>query len=99
MPLRQENLSSLAKVGPPLFLGIIGLILILLAVAADKAPNAKKHIMHVAVLIALLGFISIAKMVLGAFAEMSWWRNEPYHIYEASRSQAYQDASIQLAFF
>ncbi|HAF57978.1 MAG TPA: hypothetical protein DCL00_00135 [Opitutae bacterium] len=64
--------------------GIIGLILILLAVAADKAPNAKKHIMHVAVLIALLGFISIAKMVFGAFAEMSWWRNEPYHIYEAS---------------
>jgi uncharacterized membrane protein len=64
--------------------GIIGLILILLAVAADKAPNAKKHIMHVAVLIALLGFLSIAKMVFGAFAEMSWWRNEPYHIYEAS---------------
>jgi len=64
--------------------GIIGLILILLAVAADKAPNAKKHIMHVAVLIALLGFLSIAKMVVGAFAEMSWWRNEPYLIYEAS---------------
>ena len=64
--------------------GIIGLILILLAVAADKAPNAKKHIMHVAVLIALLGFLSIAKMVFGAFAEMSWWRSEPYLIYEAS---------------
>ena len=64
--------------------GIIGLILILLAVAADKAPNAKKHIMHVAVLIALLGFLSIAKMVVGAFAEMSWWRSEPYLIYEAS---------------
>ena len=64
--------------------GLIGLILILLAVAADKAPNAKKHIMHAAVLIALLGFLSISKMVFGAFAEMSWWRNEPYHIYEAS---------------
>ena len=64
--------------------GIIGLILILLAIAADKAPNAKKHIMHVAVLIALLGFLSIAKMVFGAFAEMSWWRSEPYLIYEAS---------------
>ena len=64
--------------------GIIGLILILLAVAADKAPNAKKHIMHVAVLIALLGFLSISKMVFGAFAEMGWWRNEPYMIYEAS---------------
>ena len=64
--------------------GIIGLILILLAIAADKAPNAKKHIMHVAVLIALLGFLSIAKMVFGAFAEMSWWRGEPYLIYEAS---------------
>ena len=64
--------------------GIIGLILILLAIAADKAPNAKKHIMHVAVLIALLGFLSIAKMVFGAFAEMSWWRGEPYLIYDAS---------------
>jgi len=64
--------------------GIIGLILILLAVAADKAPNAKKHIMHVAVLIALLGFLSIAKMVFGAFAEMSWLRSEPYFIYKAS---------------
>ena len=64
--------------------GIIGLILILLAIAADKAPNAKKHIMHVAVLIALLGFLSIAKMVFGAFAEMSWWRGEPYLIYQAS---------------
>ena len=64
--------------------GIIGLLLILLAIAADKAPNAKKHIMHVAVLIALLGFLSIAKMVFGAFAEMSWWRGEPYLIYEAS---------------
>ena len=64
--------------------GIIGLILILLAIAADKAPNAKKHIMHVAVLIDLLGFLSIAKMVFGAFAEMSWWRGEPYLIYDAS---------------
>ena len=64
--------------------GIIGLLLILLVVAADKAPNAKKHIMHVAVLIALLGFLSIAKMVVGAFAEMSWWRSEPYLIHEAS---------------
>jgi hypothetical protein len=64
--------------------GIIGLLLILLAIAADKAPNAKKHIMHVAVLIALLGFLSIAKMVFGAFAEMSWWRGEPYLIYDAS---------------
>jgi hypothetical protein len=64
--------------------GIIGLILILLAIAADKAPSAKKHIMHVAVLIALLGFLSIAKMVFGAFAEMSWWRGEPYLIYDAS---------------
>jgi cytoskeletal protein RodZ len=40
--------------------------------------------MHVAVLIALLGFLSIAKMVFGAFAEMSWWRGEPYLIYDAS---------------
>ncbi len=63
---------------------IIGLILILCAVAADKAPNAKKHIMHVAVLIGLLGFLSVAGKVGTAFSEMGWWRNEPYNIVGAS---------------
>jgi len=63
---------------------IIGLILILCAVAADKAPNAKKHIMHVAVLIGLLGFFSVAGKVGTAFSEMSWWRGEPYQIIGAS---------------
>jgi len=64
--------------------GILGLLLILFAIGAEKAPNAKKHIMHFAVLVGLLGFLSIAGKVVGAFAEMSWWRNEPYQIYEAS---------------
>jgi len=63
---------------------IIGLILILCAVAADKAPNAKKHIMHVAVLIGLLGFLSVAGKAATAFSEMGWWRNEPYNIVGAS---------------
>ncbi len=63
---------------------IIGLILILCAVAADKAPNAKKHIMHVAVLIGLLGFFSVTGKVGTAFSEMSWWRGEPYQIIGAS---------------
>jgi len=63
---------------------IIGLFLILCAVAADKAPNAKKHIMHVAVLIGLLGFFSVAGKVGTAFSEMSWWRGEPYQIIGAS---------------
>jgi uncharacterized membrane protein len=63
---------------------ILGFILILCAVAADKAPNAKKHIMHVAVLIGLLGFFSVAGKVGTAFSEMSWWRGEPYQIIGAS---------------
>ena len=63
---------------------IIGLILILCAIAADKAPYAKKHIMHVAVLIGLLGFFSVAGKVGTAFSEMSWWRGEPYSIIGAS---------------
>ena len=63
---------------------IIGLILILCAVAADQAPNARKHIMHVAVLIGLLGFLSVAGKAATAFSEMGWWRNEPYNIVGAS---------------
>ena len=88
-----ENVLNAPEDGEPLEFGkswtafipgIIGLILILLAVAADKAPNAKKHIMHGAVFIGLLGFLSIASKTGSAFSEMSWLRSEPYLIYDAS---------------
>ena len=40
--------------------------------------------MHVAVLIGLLGFLSVAGKAATAFSEMGWWRNEPYNIVGAS---------------
>jgi hypothetical protein len=88
-----ENVIDAPKAGESLEFGkswtafipsILGLILIVLAIAADKAPNAKKHIMHFAVLVGLLGFLSIVGKVGAAFSEMSWWRSEPFHIYAAS---------------
>lgn len=63
---------------------ILGFLLIIFAIAADKAPGAKKHIMHTAVLVGLLGFLSVVGKVGTAFAEMGWWRNEPYNIVGAS---------------
>jgi len=63
---------------------ILGLLLIIFAIAADKAPGARKHIMHTAVLVGLLGFFSVVGKVGTAFTEMGWWRNEPYNIVGAS---------------
>jgi len=64
--------------------GIIGLLLILLAQGAEMAPNARKHIMHVAVLVGLLGFIVSAGKIGSAVAEMNWLKGEPYGIIHAS---------------
>lgn len=64
--------------------GIIGILLIILAQAAEMKPNARKHIMHAAVLVGLLGFIMSAKRIGGAVAEMNWLKNEPYGIIHAS---------------
>ena len=63
---------------------ILGLLLIGFAIGADKAPNAKKHVMHTAVLVGLLGFLSVVGKVGSAFSEMGWWRGEPYMIVGAS---------------
>jgi len=63
---------------------ILGFLLIIFAIAAEKAPGAKKHIMHTAVLVGLLGFLSVVGKVGTAFTEMGWWRNEPYNIVGAS---------------
>ena len=64
--------------------GIIGLLLIFLAQGAEMAPNARKHIMHVAVLVGLLGFIVSAGKIGSAVAEMNWLKAEPYGIIHAS---------------
>ncbi|MEC8420251.1 MAG: hypothetical protein VXZ32_03920 [Verrucomicrobiota bacterium] len=69
--------------------GIIGLILIALVQGAEMKPNAKKHIMHVAVLIGLVAFIMLAfRMLPGAISEMSWLKGETYGIIHASSLKA-----------
>jgi len=65
--------------------GMIGIILIALVQAAEIKPNAKKHIMHVAVLIGLIGFIMLAfRMLPSAMSEMNWLKGETYGIIHAS---------------
>lgn len=64
--------------------GILGIILILLVQGAEKAPHAKKHIMHAAVLVGLVGFIAVAKMLPKAISEMNWLKGETYGIIHAS---------------
>ena len=69
--------------------GIIGIILIALVQGAEMQPNARKHIMHVAVLIGLIGFFMLAfRMLPGAISEMSWLKGETYGIIHASSLKA-----------
>jgi len=69
--------------------GIIGIILIALVQGAEMKPNARKHIMHMAVLIGLVGFIMLAfRMLPGAISEMSWLKGETYGIIHASSLKA-----------
>lgn len=64
--------------------GIIGIILILLVLLADKMPKCQKHFMHVAALLGLFCFFTVAKQVMGAVTEMSWLKEEPYMIIHVS---------------
>ena len=64
--------------------GIFGILLIVLARGAETLPKARKHIMHVAVLIGLIGFVVSTKKIGSAVAEMNWLKNEPYGIVHAS---------------
>ena len=65
--------------------GIIGILLILLVQVAEKKPNSKKHIMHLAVSVALICFIMIGFNLLPkAWGEMNFLKGEPYGIIHAS---------------
>ena len=64
--------------------GILGIILILLTLGADKFPKAHKHFMHAAVLVALICFFVVTKMLLGAYSEMTWLKEEPFMIIQIS---------------
>ncbi len=62
----------------------IGIALILLVLLAESKPNARKHIMHIAVLIGLLSFFAVAKMIFPAVSEMNWLKGEPNGIIQTS---------------
>ena len=64
--------------------GIIGLLLIALAQAGEKLPNARKHIMHLAVVLGFVCLLVVGKMIGGAVGEMFWLKDEPYGIIHAS---------------
>lgn len=64
--------------------GLLGIILILLTLAADKFPKSHKHFMHAAVLVALVCFFVVTKMLLKAYSEMSWLKEEPFMIIHVS---------------
>ncbi len=63
---------------------IIGIVLILLVLLAEAKPNARKHIMHGAVLFGLLSFAEVAKRVWPAISEMNWLKGEPNAIIQTS---------------
>ncbi len=68
--------------------GILGIILIVLAQGAEMAPKARKHIMHAAVTVGLIGFVAVAKMLPKAVSEMNWLKGETYGIIQASSLKA-----------
>ena len=63
---------------------IIGIVLILLVLLAEAKPNARKHVMHGAVLFGLLGFAMVAKRIGPAISEMNWLKGEPNAIIQTS---------------
>ncbi len=64
--------------------GILGIILILLTLGADRFPKGHKHFMHAAVLVALICFFVVTKMLLDAYSEMTLLKEEPYLIIHIS---------------
>jgi hypothetical protein len=83
-PLEPGDELSFSKSWTAFIPGIFGILLIVLARGAESLPNARKHIMHVAVLIGLIGFAVSTKKIGSAVAEMNWLKNEPYGIVHAS---------------
>lgn len=80
----EDNKLSFGKSPTALIPAFIGLLLILLVTLADAKPAARKHIMHLAVAIGLLCFLTVVKMVGSAVSEMNWLKDEPNGIIQAS---------------
>lgn len=49
-----------------------GLVLFLLGVFARKSEGLRKHLMHAAVLVALIGFVATAGRLLSKFGELTY---------------------------
>lgn len=63
---------------------IIALVLIACVLAIEAKPALRKHIMHLAATIGLVGLVMSAKKVFPAFSEMEWLKNDPNGIIHAS---------------
>ena len=82
--VKPDEFLSFKKSWTAFIPGIIGLLLIALAQAGEKLPSARKHIMHVAVLLGFVCLLVVGKMIGGAVGEMFWLKDEPYGIIHAS---------------
>lgn len=82
--VKPDEVLSFKKSWTAFIPGIIGLLLIALAQAGEKLPSARKHIMHVAVVLGFVCLLVVGKMIGGAVGEMFWLKDEPYGIIHAS---------------
>lgn len=64
--------------------GIIALVLIACVLAAEAKPALRKHIMHLAATVGLVGLVMSAKKIIPAFSEMEWLKKDPNGIIHAS---------------
>jgi hypothetical protein len=63
---------------------IIALVLIACVLVAEAKPALRKHVMHLAATVGLLGLVMSAKKILPAVSEMNWLKNDPNGIIHAS---------------
>ena len=87
------NVEGAPGAGEPLTFGkswtalipaIIALVLIACVLVAETKPALRKHIMHLAATVGLLGLVMSAKKILPAVSEMNWLKNDPNGIIHAS---------------
>lgn len=87
------NVEGAPGAGEPLTFGksltalipaIIALVLIACVLVAEAKPALRKHVMHLAATVGLLGLVMSAKKVLPAVSEMNWLKNDPNGIIHAS---------------
>lgn len=74
--------------------GIIGLILIGLVLGAEKKPSIRMHVMHIAVLLGLVGFIMVSWKTVGAVSEMNWLKEEPDRTARIIQASALKPAAM-----